>query len=107
MTIQLRQICLVAHELEPVIDDLRSILGINSCYVDPGVAKFGLENNLMPIGRNFLEVVAPIQENTAGGRYLDRRSGDGGYMVITQVDTLPEHQRLRQCAIDNLSLIHI
>ena len=43
MTIQLRQICLVAHELEPVIDDLRSILGINSCYVDPGVAKFGLE----------------------------------------------------------------
>ena len=101
MTIQLRQICLVAHKLEPVIDDLRSILGINSCYVDPGVGKFGLENNLMPIGRNFLEVVAPIQENTAGGRYLDRRSGDGGYMVITQIDTLPEHQRLRQCALDN------
>ena len=61
MTIQLRQICLVAHDLEPVIDDLRSILGINSCYVDPGVGKFGLENTLMPIGRNFLEVVAPIQ----------------------------------------------
>ena len=59
MSIQLRQICLVAEQLAPVIDDLTAILGINSCYVDPGVAKFGLENNLMPVGRNFLEVVAP------------------------------------------------
>jgi hypothetical protein len=101
MTIQLRQICLVANDIETVVDNLRNILGINSCYVDPGVGKFGLENNLMPVGRNFLEVVAPTQQNTAGGRYLDRRGGDGGYMVITQIDTYEEHQRLRQRAIDN------
>lgn len=100
MSIQLRQICLVAEQLAPVIDDLTAILGINSCYVDPGVAKFGLENNLMPVGRNFLEVVAPTQDNTAAGRYLQRRGGDGGYMVITQIDTLNEHQRLRQRALD-------
>ena len=100
MTIQLRQICLVAEKLAPVIDDLTSILGIKSCYVDPGVGAFGLENNLMPIGKNFLEVVAPTQANTAGGRYLERRGGDGGYMVITQIDTLSEHQRLRQRALD-------
>ena len=91
MTIQLRQICLVAQDIQPVVEDLRSILGINSCYVDPGVKIFGLENNLMPVGRNFLEVVAPIQDNTAGGRYLQRRGGDGGYMVITQIDTYAEH----------------
>jgi hypothetical protein len=100
MTIQLRQICLVAEKLAPVIDDLTSILGISSCYIDPGVGKFGLENNLMPVGRNFLEVVAPTQDNTAAGRYLQRRGGDGGYMVITQIDSLAEHQRLRQRALD-------
>ena len=100
MTIQLRQICLVAEQLAPVIDDLTAILGIRSCYVDPGVGKFGLENNLMPVGRNFLEVVAPTQDNTAAGRYLHRRNGNGGYMVITQIDTLEEHQRLRQRALD-------
>ena len=100
MTIQLRQICLVAERLAPVIDDLTAILGIQSCFIDPGVGKFGLENNLMPVGRNFLEVVAPVQENTAAGRYLQRRQGDGGYMVITQIDTLDEHQRLRQRALD-------
>lgn len=100
MTIQLRQICLVAGKLAPVIDDLTAILGINTCYVDPGVAHFGLENTLMPVGRNFLEVVAPIQENTAGGRYLARRGGDGGYMVITQADTLANQQAVRQRALD-------
>ena len=101
MTIQLRQICLVARELKPVIEDLTQVLGINSCFIDPGVGKFGLENTLMPIGRNFLEVVAPIEENTAGGRYLDRRAGDGGYMVITQLDTLENQQAVRQRALDN------
>ncbi|XOV82848.1 MAG: VOC family protein [bacterium] len=101
MTIQLRQICLVARKLEPVIDDLTTILGINRCYVDPGVGVFGLENTLMPLGRNFLEVVAPVQDQTAAGRYLDRRQGDGGYMVITQIDTFENQQAIRQRALDH------
>ena len=101
MTIQLRQICLVARELEPVLENLTDILGINRCYVDPGVGAFGLENTLMPIGRNFLGVVAPVEENTAGGRYLDRRDGDGGYMVITQADSRQSQQQVRQNALDN------
>ena len=40
MTIQLRQICLVAQDIQQVVDDLRCVLGINSCYVDPGVKAF-------------------------------------------------------------------
>ena len=101
MTIQLRQICLVARKLKPVIDDLTYVLGIKACFVDPGVGYFGLENTLMCIGRNFLEVVAPVEENTAGGRYLDRRNGDGGYMVICQAHNKQEQQTIRQRALDN------
>ena len=100
MSLQLRQICLVATQLAPVISDLTQIFGIKPCYVDPGVGVFGLENTLMPIGRNFLEVVAPIQEGTAAGRYLDRRGGDGGYMVITQADSKATQQTARQRALD-------
>lgn len=101
MTIQLRQICLVAAKLAPVIDDLKAVLGIKRCYIDPGVGVFGLENTLLPVGRNFLEVVAPIQPNTAGGRYLERRKGDGGYMVITQADNRRNQRAVRQRALDN------
>jgi hypothetical protein len=101
MTIQLRQICLVAAKLQPVIEDLTTILGINVCYVDSGVAAFGLENSLMPIGRNFLEVVAPVKDNTAAGRYLSRRKGDGGYMVITQTDSRETQLAARQRALDS------
>ena len=100
MAIQLRQIALVARELAPTIDDLCSIFGIEPCFIDPGVGVFGLENTLMPIGRNFLEVVAPVEENTAGGRYLDRRNGDGGYMVICQAGNKPTQQAVRQRALD-------
>jgi hypothetical protein len=86
MWLRLRQIALVAAKLEPIEAQLESVLGIRVCYRDPGVAHFGLENALLPIGNQLLEVVAPIEEGTAGGRYLERRGGDGGYMVITQCD---------------------
>jgi len=28
----------------------------------------------------------PFQQGTSAGRYIERRKGDGGYMVIIQVD---------------------
>lgn len=86
MWLRLRQICLVAEKLAPVEEALCDVLGIKVCYRDPGVGRFGLENALFPIGNQLLEVVAPTEANTAGGRYLERRAGDGGYMVITQCD---------------------
>ena len=87
MSIRLRQIALVANKLAPVIDDLKAVFGLEVCYIDPGVGAFGLENSLLPVGNDFIEVVAPIKDGTAGGRYLKRRGGDGGYMVICQCDT--------------------
>jgi hypothetical protein len=100
MWLRLRQIALVAEKLEPVVDDLREVLGIEVCYRDPGVERFGLENALFPIGNQFLEVVAPIREGTAGGRYLERRGGDGGYMVITQCDDhAPRRKRVEELGI--------
>ena len=86
MWLRLRQIALVAEKLAPVEASLIDVLGVQVCFRDPGVGHFGLENALFPIGNQLLEVVAPIQDNTAGGRYLERRGGDGGYMVITQCD---------------------
>ena len=101
MAIQLRQICLVARELDSTIDDLEQIFGIKRCFVDPGVGRFGLVNTLLPIGRNMLEVVVPVEENTAAGRYLDRRNGDGGYMVICQADSKEGQRAVRQRALDH------
>jgi len=100
MWLRLRQIALVANKLEPVLDDLREVLGIEVCFRDPGVGRYGLENALLPIGNTLLEVVAPIEENTAGGRYLERRGGDGGYMVITQCDD----NRPRRKRVDDLGV---
>jgi hypothetical protein len=93
MSLRMRQICLVARHLAPVVEELRAVLGLEVCHRDPGVGKYGLENALFPIGHNFLEVVAPVREGTAAGRYLDRRGGDGGYMVITQCDDLVSRRK--------------
>ena len=83
---RLRQIAFVARELDPVVDDLCAVLGIEVCFNDPGVGHFGLHNALLPVNGNLLEVVAPTRAGTTAGRYLDRRGGDGGYMLLFQCD---------------------
>lgn len=96
--LRLRQLCLVTHALEPALDDIGAIFGLDICYRDGNVAKYGLVNALFPIATSFLEVVAPTREGTAAGRYLERRSGDGGYMVILDCDDI-ERRRQHMAAI--------
>ncbi len=89
MGVRLRQVALVARELEPVVAELVAELRVvDEPYSDPGVGVFGLHNAVLAVGDTFLEVVAPVRPGTAAGRYLDRRGGDGGYMAIFQVDDL-------------------
>ncbi len=88
MWIRLRQIAIVTSDLHPVSLDLGEVLGLEPCYTDPAVARFGLKNMLWPVGSQFIEVVTPIADGTPAQRYLDRRGGDGGYMVISQVDNI-------------------
>jgi hypothetical protein len=100
MWLRVRQIALVANKLAPIVEDMKNVLGLEVCFRDPGVKVFGLENALFPVGNQFLEVVAPIQDNTAGGRYLQRRKGDGGYMCILQCeDHAPVKERVAKLGI--------
>jgi hypothetical protein len=84
--VRLRQAVLVARELDPVAGALREELGLGEPFHDPGVGRFGLRNAVMALGDAFVEVVSPVQAGTAAGRHLERLGGDGGYMVMFQLD---------------------
>lgn len=86
--LRLRQVALVANDLQTTEAELGDALGLERCFRDPGVAEFGLHNALFPIGDRFLEIVSPTRPGTTAGRQLERRNGDGGYMVILQTDDL-------------------
>jgi hypothetical protein len=88
MRIRLRQIVLVARDLAATERQIVDALGVELCFRDPGVATFGLRNALFPVGDKLLEVVSPTEPDTTAGRFLDRRGGDGGYMVIVETDDL-------------------
>ena len=59
--IRLRQIALVAADLESVVRDLHEAYGLEIAFRDPGVARFGLHNAVLPVGNQFIEVVAPTR----------------------------------------------
>lgn len=113
---RIRQIALVAADLEPAVGELCELLGIEVGFNDPGVGTFGLHNAVIPVGDTFLEVVSPVDEGTTAGRLLERRGGDGGYMVILQSDDLAsDRARLDalgirvvwEIALDDISAAHL
>jgi hypothetical protein len=40
---------------------------------------------LVPLGGDFIELVAPIEDGTTAGKLVEKR-GDGGYMIIMQTE---------------------
>jgi len=95
---RLRQVALIARELAPVAKALEAVFGLKVAFRDPGVGVFGLANVVMPVGGEFLEVLEPIAEGASGARYLARRGGDAGYMVILQDDDALAHRARLEAA---------
>ena len=89
---RLRQIAFIADKIAPVAERLGAVFGIRSGFTDPEVEVFGLKNVVMPVGGEFLEVLEPFRADASGARYLARRGGDAGYMVILQDDDCFAHR---------------
>jgi len=113
---RIRQVALVARELEPVVSDLCAVLGLEVGFRDPGVAEFGLTNAVLPLGTTFIEVVSPARADAAAARFLERHGGDGGYMVLVQTaDLAADRRRLAslgvrivwQVALDDIAAVHL
>ena len=113
---QVRQVALVARDLDAVVADLCAVFGLEVAFRDPGVAEFGLRNAVLPVGRRFLEVVSPVRADATAARYLDRHGGDGGYMVLVQTaDLAADRRRLAglgvrivwQATLDDIAAVHL
>jgi hypothetical protein len=92
--LRLRQVCLVAADLEREAARIGALFGLEVCHRDPNVAKYGLANVLFPVGTTFLEIVSPTRPGTTAGRFLERHQGKHGYMVILDCED-PERYRRR------------
>jgi hypothetical protein len=86
--LRIRQAVLVAQDLDAAVGALRATLPLGDPFNDPEVDQFGVRNAVMPLGDTFVEVISPVVEGTAAGRHLERLGGDGGYMMMFQVDDI-------------------
>ena len=92
---RLRQIALASRDLDGVTGALASVFGLKVAFNDPHIKHYGLRNAVLSAGTGFLEVVEPLVETASAARFLNRRGGDAGYMLILQVaDAEAERARI-------------
>jgi hypothetical protein len=98
--VRLRQAVLVASELESVAERLRAELGLGEPFRDPGVGAFGLHNVVFALDDCFLEVISPTHADAPAARHLTRHGGDGGYMVLFDLEDLDAARvRADECGV--------
>lgn len=95
---RLRQVALASGRLDAVVKEFAEVFGLRVAFNDPGVGVYGLRNAVMSAGTGFLEVVEPVRDDASAARFLKRRGGDAGYMVILQVPDA-EAERARAVAL--------
>ena len=92
---RLRQLVIATSEMDLLANSICDLFELKRTFSDPELIVFGLQNVIIPLGDTFLELVSPVKENTSAGRFLRKRGGDGGYMVIVDsVDLEKERKRL-------------
>ena len=92
---RLRQIALASRDLDGVTGALEIVFGLKVAFNDPHIKHYGLRNAVLSAGTGFLEVVEPLVETASAARFLNRRGGDAGYMLILQVaDAEAERARI-------------
>lgn len=107
---------MAALDLDAVAGELRERLHLGEPYSDPGVGHFGLRNAVFALGDTFLEVVSPVQPDTAAGRLIERRGGDCGYMLMFQVPELASRREqagelgireVFEVSLDDMAEVHL
>ena len=91
---RLRQLVFVSKERDRLAKEICDVFDLKEAYNDPGLISFGLENVLIPLNDTFFEIVTPVQENTTAERFFEKTGGEGGYMIIVDVEDF-EHENER------------
>ena len=85
------QATLAAADLAEAAGAARAVLGLPPGFPDPELASWGMVNEILGLGRTYLEIVAPAAGTSPLHRFL--AGGEGGYVVglrVPDTDALVE-----------------
>ncbi len=85
--IRIRQVALCTDHVWREEQRIVSALAVAGVHRDPPNV-FEMRNVVFAVGDTFLEVLQPTSDTAPSARFLAKRGGPGGYMLIMQVDDL-------------------
>lgn len=84
---KIEHVALAVADLDAAITHYREVWGIEVTHRET-IEDQGVEEAMLPLGDTFLQLVAPIHDETTVGRFLASR-GEGLHHLAYEVDDLP------------------
>ena len=103
--VRLRQVCFAAPALAPAEHILREVLGLEPSHRAAELnEEFGLQNVVFPVNGSFIEIVAPLRDNTSVSKFLGKNSSQGLYIAIFDCSDLDRRRAVAK-ALD-VRIVH-
>jgi methylmalonyl-CoA/ethylmalonyl-CoA epimerase len=83
---QIDHVALAVRDLESAIDHYQRVWGLTLTHREV-VADQGVEEAMFALGESFLQLIAPLSDDSPVGRFLQRR-GEGLHHIAYRVDEL-------------------
>jgi hypothetical protein len=97
-SMRLRQLAVVTRDTEAVEADLFAMLDLEIAWRFDGVDKHGLGTVFIPVGNDFFEIVLAAEPGSAADKFIERRGGQGGFVVMIECgDLVAARERVEGC----------
>jgi hypothetical protein len=91
-SVRIRQVALCTDDIWRDEQRIVAELGVAGVHRDPPNV-FEMRNTVFAVGDTFLEILQPESERAPSAKFLAKRGGPGGYMLIMQVDDIDAARR--------------
>ncbi|MFJ2028661.1 hypothetical protein [Streptosporangium sp. NPDC087985] len=82
----LRMVVLATRDLPGSVRHARERLGLLPGIHDPYIADLNLVDEVLTVGRTYLQLLAPVDHSSRVHRWLERKGGDAAYLTVIQTN---------------------
>ena len=83
---ELKMVVLASRDARAETARAVGLLGVSAGVHDPFIGALGLADEVFAVGDTYVQILEPLDEKSRAHRWITRKGGDAGYLLVVQTD---------------------